>query len=633
MSKLDDRLKIFVNEYINSLKQHKYKKLADEIRIFKKNLLEDIIASPKCKKYLRDLAILMMYYGTRIKTKEICELSFTDVTVGLENEVKLIIPLLEQNMLLDPETSEVMNLYVSKFKNKKGSLWESEVDQDYIYKLLDAYPNENVTSQLMQFFPIYYETDYEIVPTGLRLNSDYKYTGKGVTIAFIDSGFYPHPDLTQPDNRVLEYVNIAEPGRDDFKSSGEVSWHGMQTSVSAAGNGYLSNGLYKGLAYNASVILLKVSGRQGIQTEYIIKALEWVIRNRDRYNIRIVNISLGGGDASSYLTNDLDQAAEGAVQAGLVVVVAAGNSGDSSTENIISPPASAPSVITVGGLDDSNKLDYNYYTMYRSSYGPTVDGLLKPEIIAPAIWVAAPILPGSSVDKEAEILEKAKNIPDDELKAFVKKNLARLHITKDTVDKSVQDIRHALADRFREQKIIGKYYQHVDGTSFAAPIVSSIIAQMLEANPSLTPKRIKEILIRTTDKIFNVPIERQGYGLIHPRKCVKEAVNDLYRRDFKRPSSPYVQGKKVVFYYQDSEAQTVALVGNFNLWDANTNFLKKVSSDLWMLESGFFYPGNYSYKYVIDGTKWINDPECDNKEPDGYGNYNTRLNVMFKDLI
>ena len=59
------------------------------------------------------------------------------------------------------------------------------------------------------------------------------------------------------------------------------------------------------------------------------------------------------------------------------------------------PPASAPSVLTVGGLDDKNRLAFAGYDMYHSSYGPTIDGLQKPEVIAPGIWVAAPILPGT----------------------------------------------------------------------------------------------------------------------------------------------------------------------------------------------------------------------------------------------
>lgn len=621
-----DQIRIFIKEYINNVKQHQYKNLPEEIKIFKQKLLKDINNSKEREKYLKDLILLMLYYGTKLKILDLINLNYSDITITPEYRIKIN---KKQSILIDSETSEILILYLKYFEEEEN-LWKNTIDEKYMYKLLDQYPNENVTSQLIHFFPIYSETDYEIIPTPLRLNADYKYTGKGVTIAFIDSGFYPHPDLTKPINRILEYVNIAQPGKDDFYIPDDDSWHGMQTSVSAAGNGYLSKGLYKGIAHNANVVLLKVSDSRGIRTEYIIKALEWVIKNRDKYNIKIVNISLSGGEASSYLNNELDQTVEGTVQAGIVVVVAAGNSGDNPEENIIYPPASAPSAITVGGLDDRNKLDVNSYTMYRSSYGPTLDGILKPEIIAPGIWVAAPILPGSSVDKEAEILINSRNIPDEKLKNFLKENKKDIHLHENIFDKSIEDIRKDIENRIKEQKIIGRYYQHVDGTSFSSPIVASIIAQMLEANPYLTPKRIKEIMISTTDKIFNVPLQRQGYGLIHPRKCVKEAINDLHRRDYKRPSSPYVQGKKVIFYYQDSNATTVALAGNFNNWNKDINFLKKVSNDLWMLEADFFYPGTYKYKYVIDGNKWINDPESNNKEPDGFGGYNTRLNVLFK---
>ena len=76
------------------------------------------------------------------------------------------------------------------------------------------------------------------------------------------------------------------------------------------------------------------------------------------------------------------------------------------------PPASAPSVLTVGGLDDKNRLAFSGYDMYHSSYGPTMDGLQKPEVIAPGIWVAAPILPGTPTAAQAELLARLAAAPD-----------------------------------------------------------------------------------------------------------------------------------------------------------------------------------------------------------------------------
>jgi serine protease AprX len=80
------------------------------------------------------------------------------------------------------------------------------------------------------------------------------------------------------------------------------------------------------------------------------------------------------------------------------------------------PPASAPSVLTVGGLDDKNRLPFSGYDMYHSSYGPTLDGLQKPEVIAPGIWVAAPILPGTPTAEQAALLARLASVKDAELR-------------------------------------------------------------------------------------------------------------------------------------------------------------------------------------------------------------------------
>ena len=132
---------------------------------------------------------------------------------------------------------------------------------------------------------------------------------------------------------------------------------------------------------------------------------------------------------------------------------------------------------------------------------------------------------------------------------------------------------------------------------------------MLEANPNLNPRRIKQILMRTTDKLFNIPIEKQGHGLIHARKAIKEAINDIYRVGSNRPMSPFVQNKKVTFYYTDNEAQSISLVGDFNGWNPNNDYLVKEGIDLWKIEKEFQSIGNYRYKFVIDGKKWVIDKE------------------------
>ena len=157
---------------------------------------------------------------------------------------------------------------------------------------------------------------------------------------------------------------------------------------------------------------------------------------------------------------------------------------------------------------------------------------------------------------------------------------------------------------------------------------TAVVAQMLEANPKLTPARIKKILTTTADKLFNVPSFRQGHGLVHPRKAVKEAANDLYRTGFKRPNSPSVQGRTATFYYRSRSARSVALAGEFNNWNPTGDALTFTAPDLWSITYIFERSDVYRYKFVINGKQWETDPENLNREPDSYGGSNARVNVI-----
>src|ERR1043165_1069706 len=137
---------------------------------------------------------------------------------------------------------------------------------------------------------------FGVIPTSVRLNANPEYTGKGVTMAFLDSGFYPHPDLVTPVNRIVAYEDLTGERRDLFSTQPVASWqwHGTQTSVVAAGNGQLSNGVYSGLAGQSDLVLVKVSESGRITEEKIAQGIEWIIANRARFDIRVLNISLGG---------------------------------------------------------------------------------------------------------------------------------------------------------------------------------------------------------------------------------------------------------------------------------------------------------------------------------------------------
>ncbi|HEX6124602.1 MAG TPA: S8 family serine peptidase [Pyrinomonadaceae bacterium] len=364
-----------------------------------------------------------------------------------------------------------------------------------------------------------------VLSTPLRLDADERFTGKGVTIAFLDSGFYPHVDLTTPKNRIVAYRNLLETDGElgSLFQPDVASWHGMMTSVVAAGNGSLSNGFYRGLAQDADVVLVKLARTGRITDEDIQNGLEWVLENREKYNIKVVNISAGGDFERNYLDDPLSQTVEKCTAEGLTIVCAVGNAGHLPNHPVF-PPASAPSCIAVGGLDDNNSLNRARRGMYRSSYGPTVDGLQKPEVIAPSIWVPAPILPNTPTAQQAKLLHRLDESDDDKLHEIIRQNAGTDAELDAALDRPVHSIRQIIVLKLRRENVITAHYKYVDGTSFSAPIVSSLVAQMLEANPALTPQNIKRILIATAERLPHYEVDRQGWGVIDPRRAVEMAL-------------------------------------------------------------------------------------------------------------
>ena len=357
------------------------------------------------------------------------------------------------------------------------------------------------------------------------MDADERFTGRGVTIAFLDSGFYSHPDLTQPTNRILAYHSIfAEEGDETSLETNDVaSWHGMMTSVVAAGNGGLAEGFYRGIASDANVVLVKIGRTGRISEDEIQRGLEWVLDHVEEHQVRVINISAGGDFEGNYLTTPLSQAVERCARAGVTVVCAVGNAGQVPGHPVL-PPASAPSCIAVGGLNDQNSLDRARRGMYRSSYGPTIDGLQKPEVIAPGIWVAAPILTDTPTAEEAELYSMLDAAADEDLRALI---ASRSGLDKDLDESSslpLHLVRQLISVKLREGNVINQHYKYVDGTSFAAPIVSSIIACMLEANPRLSPQKIKRILIDTAERVPGVEVDRQGWGVVSARRAVELAL-------------------------------------------------------------------------------------------------------------
>jgi len=441
----------------------------------------------------------------------------------------------------------------------------------------------------------------QVLPTPIRLNANPKYTGRGVTICLIDSGFYPHPDLVTPRNRIKKILDITHPNRaaNYFKQPHNTSWHGTMTSVVCAGNGHLSNGLYKGIASDAELVLLKVANDKGsIPGAMITKALQWVCAHHAEYDIRIVNLSVADDYDISFHESEVDKAIKVLTEKGIIVVAAVGNDPNAP----IIPPANAPEVIAVGGLNDQNSVEPLQQTLYHSSYGWTVDGLLKPELIAPAIWLAAPILPKTDSFKEAEVL--------------FEKFYAASGAEKDQI---LQEI--------RKRKLISEYYLHADGTSFAAPIVCSVIAQMLEANPELTLEMIRENLLTTAHPLPYEDRKRQGYGVIQPANAVAKASEETHHQWIKISPVIDYENKTISFHFHYHNAHQIAISGDFVNWSAHAIPMQQTEDGIWEQTIPLLSEGHYQYKFVIDGWIWKSDPMNFYRMPDGFNGFNSRFFV------
>jgi serine protease AprX len=364
-----------------------------------------------------------------------------------------------------------------------------------------------LTSKSDNYDHLHFRHRHAVIPTSEKLNADPTFTGRGVTIAFLDSGFYPHPDVV---DRVTAFHDIhgGENSVTEIVEPLGHHWHVTQTVVSCAGDGRLCDGIYRGLAYESHLVLIKVSGPAHLDDASIEQGLRWVIENRMRYGIRILNISLGGDYDIGLAENSINQLVEELVDSVVVVTVAAGNS--DSTRSI--PPASSPSAITVGGYTDQNQFGQSEFGLYHSSFGPTADGHIKPEIIAPAMYIAPPILPSTDDHRIAETLYILLTTPDYSFRERFERSFEIARLNPRILGLSNEGARRLIEAELMDRKILATHYQHVDGTSLAAPITASVAALMLEANPSLPPLIAKNILITTARRLGGHPTVRQGVG-------------------------------------------------------------------------------------------------------------------------
>jgi serine protease AprX len=461
---------------------------------------------------------------------------------------------------------------------------------------------------------------FAVIPTAEKLRADTSRSGRGVRIAFLDSGFYPHPDFA---DRVVAFYDISgeERSLSQIITPAAHHWHGTQTVTACAGDGKLSNGVYRGLARNSELVLVKVSRQGRIGDAEIEAGLRWVVENREKYNIRVLNISLGGDCDVSSGDSRINTLIEQIVATGVVVTVAAGNS--SETHSL--PPASAPSAITIGGYSDSNNLASEHRDLYHSSYGRTDDDLVKPELIAPAMYVAAPILPGTRDYEIAEILSMLAAAPNYSFRSLLQEFWRDAELNDEILDSSDTAARQTIYDEIDRRKVISTHYQHVDGTSFAAPITASVVAQMLEANPSLTPSAVKNILLSTASRLGGHPAIRQGFGIINAPAAVALAEQEQHELAYDQFHSPRVVGRSIVFSYHNDAAASIDLVGDFNDWQVGSVSFESCDDGIWRASIACQPVGEYRYKLVVDGHRWVEDPGHGFKEEDGFDGFNSLL--------
>ena len=312
------------------------------------------------------------------------------------------------------------------------------------------------------------------------------YTGNGVGIAILDTGVSSHADLG---DNILQYsfLNGAFPVPDivngelvSTNANGRHDGFGHGTHVAGliGGSGEFSDGEYRGVAPGASILSLQVldSDGNGSMSD-VMAALDWLMTYGEYFNVRVVNMSLGKGISESNTTDPLVLAVEELWDAGLVVVIAAGNEGFAGSMTVTSP-GNSRKVITVGSITDNGTgLDHSDdYTSSFSSQGPTIgDYVLKPDLLAPGNRVIG------SVDKKSTLAKLLK----ERLKSCKKSDLECGDST----------------------------YLEMSGTSMAAPLVSSAVALMLEKDPALSPATIKARLMRSARKIAADPTEA-GAGML-----------------------------------------------------------------------------------------------------------------------
>ena len=273
------------------------------------------------------------------------------------------------------------------------------------------------------------------------------YTGEGIGIAVIDSGIVPHPDL---DGKIVAFQDFYEATTQPTDAHG----HGTGVSVVAAGSGKASEGFVTGAAPGAHVVALRIGGADGMTyARPALAAIEWAIENRERYNIRVLNMSFSLDDRNIEDRMPVIDALKRASDLGMIPVAAAGNEGPFNGR--LGTIASYPFVVTVAAADPNGTSSTDDDSIAGfSSHGPGENGQEKPDVAAPGVDVTIGTRTGG--------------------------------------------------------------YRTANGTSFSSPMVAGVVADWLQANPKLDVSDVQHIIRETSRPIPGERYETQGAGQIDP---------------------------------------------------------------------------------------------------------------------
>lgn len=272
-------------------------------------------------------------------------------------------------------------------------------------------------------------------------------------------GVFLHPDLS---GRILAFRDFIYEKENPYDDCG----HGTHVAGCLAGNGMLSEGRFCGIAPSCNLIIGKVLDRNGLgNVENMIDAVYWILQNRDRYQIRILNISISfEKQVAEHKIKKLVKVLEKVWEEGILVVVAAGNKGPGAKS--ISPLGMGKNIITVGCHDLGYHREGVTLCETYSGRGPSIFSLKKPDIVAPGT-----------------------------------------------------DIISASSQCRRQGRQFVNAYESKSGTSFATPIVSGAAALLLQKQPGMTPEEVKyHLCYSATD--LREPWNKQGWGMLNIQKAL-----------------------------------------------------------------------------------------------------------------